>query len=198
MIVGISNSFTAFTIQRAMQSLGIGTINLWENTSKTSEVDLIFFTGGEDINPILYNEVNTASHYNPTRDQIEVEIFHRGENKRKIGFCRGHQLLNALTGGKLIQDIYPEHDGCHTVENILQEERVPSLVKYISQMSSVNSLHHQGYDLPKISPYLKPIIKFQDIIEASYGENIISTQYHPELMDDQIFWQLVVVWMKEK
>ncbi len=196
MLVGISNSFTATTISQAMKVLGVDTINLWEDTKKTSTVDLIIFTGGQDINPVLYGEKNTYSYFSPVRDQIEVEIFHRGENKKKIGFCRGHQLLNAMTGGKLIQDIEPSHDGCHSVENILSKIDVPSLVKYISEMSLVNSLHHQGYDLTRISPYLKPIIKHKGIVEAAYGENIISTQYHPELMNDEYFWKLVVDWIK--
>lgn len=109
-------------------------------TNNMEEADVCVLTGGEDISPTLYGEevgVNTYLYLKkgetlPARDQMEVE-----EYKKVIeldipiwGTCRGAQLLSAMAGGKLIQDMV--HYGSHKIYFYDKEYECTS-----------NSLHHQ-------------------------------------------------------
>lgn len=70
--------------------------------------DLVMFTGGEDVNPKLYDQLpNVKTHYNNNRDIVEVLAFKKAKqlNKPCIGICRGAQFLTVMSGGKLIQHV---------------------------------------------------------------------------------------------
>src|SRR5687768_16963203 len=71
-----------------------------------TNLDLICFTGGEDVTPSLYGEVKHPLTYNnPERDKHEVEYFNQFIGIPKVGICRGGQFLNVMSGGKLHQHI---------------------------------------------------------------------------------------------
>lgn len=93
--------------------------------------DVLVFTGGADIDPSLYGESNVRSYPNPSRDDYEVGVFDKYPEKPRIGICRGAQLLNVLSGGKLWQDINT-HPGSHLVRDHETNEEF-----------RVSSLHHQ-------------------------------------------------------
>lgn len=105
----------------------------WANVDSPYDADFICFTGGEDVSPELYGQVNAGlSHTNPKRDQIEVGIFNEFREKDFIGICRGGQLLNVLNGGSMIQDIDDFHGGNRTV------------IMYDGSRPSLHEDHHQG------------------------------------------------------
>lgn len=143
--------------------------------------DLIVFTGGADIHPSIYGEKNTHSHCNIGRDKIELSTFRLAKKYsiKMFGICRGHQFLNALTGGKLIQDLgtfKKSHSGYH--ELIITEPN--SAIGKI--YSEVNSIHHQGVETA--GKDLTVTSTFKGVIESVEGEDIISVQWHPEFMLD--------------
>lgn len=84
-----------------------------ELVDKMEDADVVMFTGGEDIHPKLYGERKMAcTGANTSRDAYEVEAFNKAtklvkKGKKLIcfGTCRGAQLLCALNGGKVIQDV---------------------------------------------------------------------------------------------
>jgi putative glutamine amidotransferase len=81
--------------------------------------DLICFGGGEDVHPELYGCKNVASgvgHQPSRRDLIERIAFKFAVDNGipMFGICRGAQLLCALSGGKLVQDVQG-HGGMHTI-----------------------------------------------------------------------------------
>lgn len=84
-----------------------------ELVDKMEDADVVLFTGGEDIHPKLYGERKLAcTGANTERDSQEVEAFNKAvklvkKGKKLIcfGTCRGAQLLCALNGGKVIQDV---------------------------------------------------------------------------------------------
>lgn len=110
----------------------------FEIVRSIDEADIFVFTGGEDLYPGLYGDrVLKVSHYNSSRDQMEVEAYHQmPKEKPKLGICRGAQFLNVMNGGKMWQDVNNHGGGVHEVftniPNIFNEK------KYIS-----NSIHHQ-------------------------------------------------------
>lgn len=102
-------------------------------------VDLICFTGGEDVSPHLYGEENIASHCNEARDVFEQEVYEEFVGKvPMVGICRGGQLLNVLNGGKMIQHIEGHHMGHHKLHFFL--EGAGSYVR----INDVHGDHHQG------------------------------------------------------
>lgn len=84
----------------------------WANVFEPSLADFICFTGGADVSPELYGQVNKGLSYtNPERDKREVALFEQFRDKKFIGICRGGQLLNVLSGGSMIQDLDESHGG---------------------------------------------------------------------------------------
>lgn len=101
-------------------------------TNNISESDAVFFAGGEDICPSIYNDAcGQLTNYNWHRDNEELAVFRASKNKLKIGVCRGGQLLTALNGYKLVQHVHhPYMHDVHTIEG----DEIPA-----------NSLHHQQF-----------------------------------------------------
>lgn len=77
----------------------------------TEDISLVCFTGGEDISPALYCEMNISSYgVNPTRDIHEVGQYLKYQRRGipMVGICRGAQFLNVMLGGSMVQHI-PGH-----------------------------------------------------------------------------------------
>jgi len=100
--------------------------------NSVEEADLVLITGGEDINPRIYGEQpHSSTWYNIRRDEIELTAIKEAIQQEKFlwGTCRGIQLLCAVAGGKLVQDM--NHSYTHSV---ITNEGV---------IMATNSLHHQ-------------------------------------------------------
>jgi hypothetical protein len=70
--------------------------------------DLVVFTGGSDVSPYIYGEEPAGARgCDPVRDEYEKAIFEvcKIKGTPMIGICRGGQLLNVLSGGRMIQDL---------------------------------------------------------------------------------------------
>lgn len=166
------------------------------NNDVYEQSSLIIFSGGEDINPQIYGEENLFSHFNTSRDRIELHILERAleDNKKILGVCRGHQLINAYLGGKLIQDLNHSkfyHAGYHNLE-ILKDDSVVNKFFF----DGVNSLHHQG--VIKVGKGLTPTSFHNGVFESCENNLIITTQFHPEFMNDsQDFFDYIVEWSKK-
>jgi len=89
----------------------------WEVVDSIKGADLLQFTGGGDINPALYGQVRHKTTYpSEARDAREVVLARLAlkDNRPVAGICRGGQLLNALLGGSMWQDV-DNHDTPHDV-----------------------------------------------------------------------------------
>lgn len=109
-----------------------------ELTSNLKEADLVLFTGGADVDPILYNEDNVYSSSNKQRDLAEGNLFLEAliYNIPCLGICRGAQLMTVLNNGKLIQDV-DNHalPNTHVIKNWDKE--------YNKDYIEITSTHHQ-------------------------------------------------------
>ena len=69
----------------------------------------VVLPGGGDLDPRLYGEEQRAECYdvNPAQDALDLAVARMTieEGLPLFGICRGHQLLNVLYGGTLIQDL---------------------------------------------------------------------------------------------
>ena len=102
------------------------------------DADVVFFTGGEDVSPVMYNcEKHPATYSNFERDSYEKLIFEsiNPQKQTALGVCRGAQFLCAMNGGVLVQDC-DKHGifGTHEITTIEGE-------KY-----QITSTHHQMQD----------------------------------------------------
>lgn len=91
----------------------------WELTADFNHADLIQFTGGEDVHPVLYGEpLHKLTWPNPQRDKREAVFYNMARKKRipMAGVCRGGQFLNVMCGGWMWQHV-DKHNliGTHAV-----------------------------------------------------------------------------------
>ena len=98
--------------------------------------DLVIFSGGSDVYPLLYGEAPMeGTYYDKTRDDACVELFQKcaKDGIPMLGICRGAQFLWVMKGGKLWQDVNNHNAGEHTV----------TLLETNQQMKA-SSVHHQA------------------------------------------------------
>lgn len=176
-------------------------IELLKEPRDVMEYDLVIFPGGSDINPSFYGEPNKYCGFiDKNRDSIEKVIFknayYRSKNTKILGICRGHQLINAILGGYLIQDLKVEMGDNHPSGHSLKLIKITEFSKIYKQ---VNSMHHQGVLHP--GKGLSITTKYNGVIESTENDKIISVQYHPEFMGgvatDQ-FFSMVKLWARKK
>lgn len=121
--------------------------------NNVEDADVVLFEGGEDINPALYGDsVGRHTYFNDRRDDLEVSVYKQALalGKACFGTCRGEQLLTAMAGGKLVQD--------------MNHHRSHELTLYDGTKFYTNTLHHQmayPYNLKKDEDYF--------MIAAAYG-----------------------------
>ncbi len=164
--------------------------------------DGLLLTGGHDISPELYGErtSNKCGTPNSSRDELERWIFDYAveHDIPTLGICRGIQLMNALCGGTLHQDLPTEHLYNIGIEGRTHQMTPPydrewHKVKITPHSPlhtllgscdlGVNSYHHQA--IRDLSPSLECMAMAEDgIIEAVYMPSrsfVWGVQWHPEL-----------------
>ena len=76
--------------------------------------DGIILSGGSDINPKYYNQINSGKslEINSFRDESEEKIVRVliESDIPVLGICRGMQAINVFCGGSMIQDIPSEYE----------------------------------------------------------------------------------------
>ena len=154
------------------------------------------FTGGHDVAPSVYGQERkqTCGPSCSVRDALEKKLFQTAleNNKPVFGICRGIQMINALCGGTLYQDLPTEY-ACRVEHHMEppydrtahQVEIVPDtpLSGWLRQASiGVNSYHHQA--VKQLGSGLKPMAFSEDgLVEAVYmpGQKFVAAvQWHPE------------------
>lgn len=150
-------------------------------TDSPSIADVIVFTGGEDINPKLYNEQDAYSQYvNDERDRKDILVAKTSNQKIKIGICRGAQFLNCvLNGGRLWQDCDNHENGPHHIKDYLED-----------RVLMVNSVHHQmmipGHDAIVIAG--AEVSEYKYGYETTWKRPMKATKIDPDLIDAEVIW----------
>lgn len=153
-----------------------------------------YVPGGADIDPSLYGEECTYSHvFNSEFDKVEAEVVHtilRCEMPM-VAICRGQQLLAAVTGGTLYQDIFVELNTNHSHGPIILDPQSVVHSVFNSHNLHANSLHHQSVKTLG-DGWLIGAYAYDGVVESIYHPDmpwVVSTQWHPEM----IGWQLAMV-----
>lgn len=155
-------------------------------------VDKLVLTGGQNVEPIHYQEklLIDSSNYFPERDRFELALIEAAHHHEKpiFGICRGLQLYNVAQGGSLHQEVLghwqentgnqPSQDLYFTIESQLSQ--------IYAQEPTVNSFHRQAIN--KLAPSLEITALSPDkqTIEAVQStrdsHTFLGVQWHPELL----------------
>jgi putative glutamine amidotransferase len=164
-------------------------------------VDGILLTGGDDVEPALYNEKPhpTTRAVPAGRDELELALAKRAiaRDLPLFAICRGVQVLNVAGGGTLLQDIPTEvgHMVPHDEREPRDREAHPVRVKPGSKLAEalaselsehgetqVNSRHHQavgtvapGMEVTAVAPD-----GLAEAIEQPDRRFCVGVQFHPE------------------
>jgi gamma-glutamyl-gamma-aminobutyrate hydrolase PuuD len=106
----------------------------YTKANSVEEADVVVFVGGEDINPVLYDQKAVCSYFNRSRDDYEISVYKEAQALGKVcfGICRGAQFLHAMNGGQLWQDVNNHAGKNHLIIDLDEDVRV-----------EVTSMHHQ-------------------------------------------------------
>lgn len=162
-----------------------------------SMCDGFLFTGGQDVDPALYNEDALDNvEICAQRDILEQIVLDYAlkNNKAILGICRGIQFINVALGGTLYQDIPTQYDSkiSHSMRppydkkwhnvSIVKDSPLYSLLNM--DVLGVNSCHHQA--VKEVASELKVMSISEDgLVEAVYMPEmkfVWAMQWHPEFL----------------
>ena len=162
-------------------------------------VDGVLISGGDDIDPSTYSEVNTASvRVSMEADRFEIAVVEaaRRQDKPVLAICRGLQLLNVALGGTLEQEvtsaggvhdlISEDHEEMDARRHVVVFEPGSLLADmYGTNEVKVNTLHHQG--VGRFADGLQVEGRTDDgLIEAARCDGAwwaLGVQWHPERLE---------------
>ena len=125
-----------------------------KDVKNPKDIDLVLFTGGEDVNPVYYNErIGKYTSFNDNRDKKEMEVYYKFRNNSfMLGICRGSQILTMLNGGKLIQHV---EGHCKDHDIILNKGLRYKMTSSHHQMLYPFNLNERDYELIAHSEYFQ-------------------------------------------
>lgn len=169
--------------------------------------DGVLLTGGDDINPALYDgklprKIRNTIETTPddgARDVRDLMLIEQIFQQRKpvLAICRGHQMLNVAFGARLLADIGQQLPGAlnhrrtdRPLDLVHEAALTPgSLVSRIckTRVLGVNSTHHQAV-LEPASLFVATARSRDGVVEAMELKSefagllpfLLSVQFHPE------------------
>lgn len=158
--------------------------------------DGFLLTGGQDVNPNLYNEdiKKYCGEINDDRDFMDSYVLKEAIrlDKAVLGICRGIQIMNATFGGSLYQDLPKEHKSIinHHMDkpydkhaHYVNIDKNTTLYKIVNTTRlSVNSYHHQA--IKNLAKCYRSMAFSDDLIceaiEMKDKKFVVGIQWHPE------------------
>ena len=166
-----------------------------------ARLDGLLFTGGGDVDPVLFNGIPHPRVYgiSTERDTTEFALALRARDLKLpfFGICRGCQVINVAFGGSLYTHISDQLPSAleHSHEKFDEEHHFVSidpdtLLEGIAGTNElvVNSLHHQG--ISTVAPALIPtacapdgLVEGVELRSHPFG---LAVQWHPEHLTDRL------------
>ena len=153
--------------------------------------DGLLLPGGGDMDPKFYGQARIPACGEPNllRDAAEPLLLRAflAADKPVLGICRGIQVMNAVLGGDLYQDIKPfehlPHNDHWAKVHTVTVRRGTLLSRILGQDTVlVNSQHHQAVD--RVAPgFTLAALSEDGIVEAIEKPDArfcLGVQWHPE------------------
>ena len=157
--------------------------------------DGLLLPGGGDMDPKFYGQerIPACGEPNLLRDAAEPLLLRAflAADKPVLGICRGIQVMNAVLGGDLYQDIKPfehlPHNDHWAKVHTVTVRRGTLLSRILGQDTVlVNSQHHQAVD--RVAPgFTLAALSEDGIVEAIEKPDArfcLGVQWHPEWPSD--------------
>ena len=157
--------------------------------------DGLLLPGGGDMDPKFYGQARIPACGEPNllRDAAEPLLLRAflAADKPVLGICRGIQVMNAVLGGDLYQDIKPfehlPHNDHWAKVHTVTVRRCTLLSRILGQDTVlVNSQHHQAVD--RVAPgFTLAALSEDGIVEAIEKPDArfcLGVQWHPEWLSD--------------
>ncbi len=157
--------------------------------------DGLLLPGGGDMDPKFYGQARIPACGEPNllRDAAEPLLLRAflAADKPVLGICRGIQVMNAVLGGDLYQDIKPfehlPHNDHWAKVHTVTVRRGTLLSRILGQDTVlVNSQHHQAVD--RVAPgFTLAALSEDGIVEAIEKPDTkfcLGVQWHPEWLSD--------------
>lgn len=205
-IIGIAEGSKYFNYENWIRDEpGVEIIKLSYHLNNFNDIEKcngIILSGGNDINPRLYNQPDFLAYVDPKnidekRDEFEWKIMQHVEEYQKplLGICRGLQFANVYFGGTLVPDIpafgkfnHGKFKEGNDREHLITIDSNSFLYKIIGEENGkVNSAHHQSVDMPGfdlVVNALSPdgIIEGMERRDPEGKSFLMLVQWHPERM----------------
>ena len=157
--------------------------------------DGLLLPGGGDMDPKFYGQARIPACGEPNllRDAAEPLLLRAflAADKPVLGICRGIQVMNAVLGGDLYQDIKPfehlPHNDHWAKVHTVTVRRGTLLSRILGQDTVLfNSQHHQAVD--RVAPgFTLAALSEDGIVEAIEKPDArfcLGVQWHPEWLSD--------------
>ena len=155
-------------------------------------VDKLVLTGGQNVEPIHYQEklLIDSSNYFPERDRFELALIEAAHHQEKpiFGICRGMQLFNVAQGGSLHQEVlghWQENTGNQPSQDLYFPIE-SQLSQIYAQEPTANSFHRQAINKLASSLEIIALSPDKQTIEAVQStrdsHTFLGVQWHPELL----------------
>ena len=132
-----------------------------KTTDDIIAAELVVFTDGPHVNPQYYTEkLGKFTNIDKSRDDNDKKLYDLCKRYKKpfVGFGRGGELLNVLSGGRMIQFVNGHNQGNHTAQ-----------CTHFKSSITVNSAHTQ-----MMYPFELPSEKYELI---AWSKRYLSTTY---------------------
>ena len=179
----------------------------------------IIMTGGQDLHPKCYGEEarQGLGNVNLAVDEYQMKLLKAAlaEEMPVLAICRGHQVLNAVCGGTIYQDLaempapalkHVQDSKRYEVAHKIDIHADSILWSMLGDSAWVNSYHHQC--VKKVGEGLRVTARSSDGsiegLELADREFVVGVQWHPEMMASNademlcLFRRLIDVAAKER
>ena len=185
----LTANLNSLSYVNAVKGCGASADAVYNPTIDMTDYDGLILCGGNDINPVYYGEtIDGAVNIDDFRDKCEIALAREYIKMQKpvFGICRGHQLINILFGGTLIQHIpnsqlHRATDGRPHTYHEVRSVKKSLLYDLYGNEFTVNSSHHQAVKTPG-NGLVATAWWDGKYVEATEHTTlpIVSVQWHPE------------------
>lgn len=163
----------------------------------TGRLDGIIVSGGQDVNPITFGDepLEKLGQTLDIRDVTDTAVINKALEIKKplFGICRGHQIINRISGGTIIQDTsyapfkmiqHTQKSFPDTLSHSITTSEGSIMREIFGEKTLVNSFHHQIVGNPGKGMVITSRASDSSIESTeriSNDEFILTVQFHPEM-----------------